>query len=105
MLRPCLGTQLAEKLERARRHRLVIKQRQRTEFALELASQEHVGRGRQIVCEREILVDDLDAHGARIDRTVEMNRFAFEVDLSPVRREISGDDLHERRFPGAIVSH
>ena len=36
-------------------------QRNGPDAALDLAPEEHVGRGRQIVAEREVLVDDLDA--------------------------------------------
>ena len=83
----------------------VVKQGERTEPALELAPEENVCRGRQIVGEREILVDDLDAYGARVNGAVEMHRFTLEADLSVVWRKVAGDDLDERRLAGAVVTH
>ena len=70
IVRAGLGAQLAEQFQRARRHRLVIEQCDRPEFALELAAEKDVCRRREIVGEREVLVDDLDADGAGIDRPV-----------------------------------
>jgi hypothetical protein len=92
-------------IECASRHRLVVKEEERTKLALKLASEENVCRSRQIVGEREILVDDLDAHGARIDRPMEMHGVAFEAKISMARRKVSGDDLNERRLACAVVAH
>ena len=70
----------------------------------ELAAEEDVGRGGEIVAEREVLVDDLDALLARLHRLVEMQRLAVDHDFAGRRREVAGDDLHDRRFAGAVAS-
>jgi len=51
----------------------VIKEGERTEFPLEFPSEEYVlSAAVRLSAEREVLVDDLDPHLARIDRSVEM---------------------------------
>src|SRR5689334_24808394 len=104
-MRPRLGAQLAEQLKRPRIHRLVIKEGEGTEAALELASEKDIRRRRQIVGKRKVLVDHLDSHGARIDWAVKMNGLAIKADRPLVRPEIAGDDLHKRRLAGAVVTH
>ena len=49
---------------------------------LSFAAEEDVGGGRQIVAERKVLIDDLDALLARLDRTVEMRPLAVEPDFA-----------------------
>ena len=44
----------------------------RPDAPLQLAAEEDVRGGGQVVAEREVLIDDLDALGARLDRLVEM---------------------------------
>ena len=103
--RPGLGLELGEQLGRALVHRLVVDDLDEAEAALGLAAEEHVlGRG-QIVAERQILVDDLDALGARVDRLVEVLDRALEPDLALARRKVAGDDLDQRRLAGAVVAH
>ena len=99
------GFQLVEQLTRALVHGAVVENAERAEAAHLLARQEDVGRCRQVVAQREVLIDDLDAGGARIDRLVEMDRPAFQQHLAARRREIAGDDLDQRRLAGAVVAH
>src|SRR6202011_4940806 len=70
-----------------------------------LSAQEDVGRGGEIVAESEVLIDDLDAFAARLDRLAEMHRLARDLQLAAARRKISGDDLDQSRLAGAIVAH
>ena len=105
IVRPGLRAQFSKELQRTRRHRLVVKQGDWTEPALELAPEEDICRRRQIVGKRKVLVDDLDPHGACIDGSVEMHGLALEADVSMARPKIAGDDLHERRLARAVVAH
>ena len=64
--RPRLGLQLGEQLAGALEHGAVVEHAQRAEAAHQLAAEEHVLRRGEVVAQREILVDDLDAFvGAR----------------------------------------
>ena len=83
----------------------MVEQRERTELARELAAEEDVGRGGEIVGECKILIDDLDPDGAGVDGPMEMHRVAVETHVAMARREIAGDDLHQRRLAGAVVAH
>ena len=56
----------------------MIEPAERADAALDLAPEEHVGGGGQIVAERQVLIDDLDALLARFDRLVEMHVLAAE---------------------------
>ena len=80
--RPGLGFEFAEQFAGALGHRLVVEPAERPDAALDLAAQEHIGRGRQVVAEREVLIDDLDALLARLDRLVKMDRFAVDADFA-----------------------
>ena len=71
----------------------------------ELAAEEDVRRRRQVVAEREVLVDDLDAMLARLDRPVEDDFLSVDPDGAVRGAEISGDDLDQRRLAGAVVAH
>ena len=71
----------------------------------QLAAQEDVGGGGEIVAERELLVDDLDAVLARFDRLVEMDLLALHPERAVGRRKVAGDDLDQRRLAGAVVAH
>ena len=55
--------------------------------ALDLAAEKDIGRRGQIVAEGEILIDDLDAFLARLDRPVEMDRLAVEHDFTAMTAE------------------
>ena len=53
----------------------------------ELAAEEDVRSGRQVVAEREVLIDDLDPLLARLDRLVELHRLVVQDDLAGGRPE------------------
>ena len=80
-------------------------QRKRPGAALDLAAEEHVGGGGEIVAERQVLVDDLDPLLARFDGLMKMHRLAADADLAVGGREIAGDDLDQGRLAGAVVAH
>ena len=71
------GLEFGEQFAGALVHRVVVEPPDRPD-PLDLAAQEHVGGGRKIVAQREVLVDDLDALLARFDGLVEMDRLAVE---------------------------
>ena len=83
----------------------MVQQGERTEPAFELAPEENVRGSRQIVGERKVLVDGLDPHGARVNGTVEVDGLTLKANFTMARPKIAGDDLHERRLPGAVVAH
>ena len=72
--------------------------------AARLAAEEEVARDIEIVAERQVLVDHLDAGGARIPRRREGRAPAVDQDLAAVGLLRAGEDLHQRRFAGAVVA-
>ena len=103
--RPGLGLELAEQFAGALGHRLVVEPAERARAALDFAPKEHIGRRRQIVAERQVLVDDLDALLARLDGLMKVHRLAADADLAVGRGEIAGDDLDQGRLASAVVAH
>jgi hypothetical protein len=69
-----------------------------------LAPEIHVLHHVEVVGEREILVDDLDAERGRVLRPVDGDRVALEEDLALVDRVDAGDALDQRRLAGAVVA-
>ena len=63
--RPRLRFELAEQLAGALVHGARVEELERAEAAADLAAEEDIGRGGQVVAEREVLIDDLDAVLAR----------------------------------------
>ena len=58
----------------ARRYmRGIVEDAHRPDALAQLAAEEDIGGRRQIVAEREVLIDDLDAVLARFDRAMEMH--------------------------------
>ena len=70
----------------------------------DLAAAIEVLRRRQVVEQREVLVDGLDAGAARRARRVERDRLAVEKDLAFVEGVDAADALHQRRLAGAVVA-
>ena len=63
----------------ARRYmRAIVEDADRADALAQLAPEKDVGGGREIVAEREVLIDDLDAVLARLDRPVEMHLLAVD---------------------------
>ncbi len=71
---------------------------------LHLAPEEDIGGNIEIVGERQILVDGLDAFLARVDRQGEMAASALKINLALVGLVDAGDALDERRLAGAVVA-
>src|SRR5439155_3234650 len=87
-------------------HRLLIQesepgQRRRTQL---LAAEEEVARRVEVVREREILVDGLDAELARLARVCDGDRSAIDRDLAGVSVVHPGDDLDQGRLAGPVVA-
>ena len=93
-----------EALERLRRpllHRRLVEPAERPEL---LAPEVHVLDDVEVVGEREVLVDDLDAEVRGVLRPVDVDRRALEEDLAAVDRVDAGDALDQRRLAGAVVA-
>ena len=71
---------------------------------LDFTAEEDICADVEIVGEREVLVDRLDARAARLHRTCELNRLAVEDDLAVFRRVDSGDAFDKRRLARAVVA-
>ena len=53
----------------------------------------------------ELLMDHGDAILKRIERRMELDFLALEFERAGIGRVDSGDDLHQRRFAGAVLAH
>ena len=83
----------------------MIEPAERAEAAFDLAAEKHIGRGGEVVAEGEVLIDDLDALLAGLDRLGEMDRLVLDANFAAGRQEVAGDHLHEGRLAGAVVAH
>ena len=81
-------------------HRVLVED----EAALLLAAEEHVLDDVEVVAEREVLVDDLDAQGAGVARAVDLDGLAVEQVVAGVDRVDPADALDEGGLAGAVVS-
>src|SRR5215208_2062305 len=68
-----------------------------------LAVQEHVVEDRELVDEGEVLVDGLDAQGARLGDGSEVDLFSFEQDPALVRAMEAGDGLEQGALARPVV--
>ena len=101
-VRPDRGDrEAAERLARAALHRRLV---EAAEPIHELAPEVHVLDDVQVVAEREILVDDLDAERGGVLRLVDRHVLALEPELAGVRLVDPGDRLDEGRLAGAVVA-
>src|SRR5262249_16632786 len=87
-------------------HRPVVERLDQTAevSVLPFAAEKDVRRHVEIIGEREVLINRLDAFAARIDRCREMNRLAHEQDFSRIGLMYPRDAFDKRRFAGAIVA-
>jgi hypothetical protein len=69
-----------------------------------LSAQEHVRYHVEIVREREVLVDDLDAESGRVPRAVDRHRLPLEPNLALVEGMDPDHALDQRRLSGAVVA-
>src|SRR6476469_8889196 len=69
-----------------------------------LATEEHVLDDVEVVAQREVLVDDLDAQGGDVARAVDLDVLALEAVVAAVAAVDAGDDLDQRGLPGAVVA-
>src|SRR5688572_1414162 len=103
--RPGLRLQLLEQRTGPLQHRVLVEDPERPETLLELAAEKDVLRGGQVVGQGEVLIDHLDAPGARLARLVEVANLAIDRDLAVGRRKIAGNDLDHGGLAGAVVAH
>ena len=74
-----------------------------TTAAAEFATEEEVVHDVEVVAEREVLVDDLDAEGVGLLRVVHGDRLALEAVLAGVEGVDAGDALDQGALAGAVV--
>src|SRR5690606_40364022 len=103
--RPCLGFQFAEQRRRAAVHRRVVEPADGPDPPAQLTPEKDIGRRRQIVAEREVLVDDLDSLATGVDGLVEMHVLIVESQAAGTGEEVAGDDLHQRGLARAVAAH
>ena len=71
---------------------------------MRLPAEEHVLDDVQVVAEREVLVDDLDAERGRVARAVDRHRLALEEEVARVDRVDPADALDQGGLAGAVVT-
>ena len=106
------GDRLADRVDRRdgerlqRLGRLLLHDRllQPLEPVVLLAAEIHVLHDVEVVAEREILVDDLDAELRGVLRPVDVHLFALEQDLAAVGGVRARDAFDQRRLAGAVVA-
>ena len=86
-------------------HAAEIHERREQAFAEELAAQKDVGRDVEVVGEREVLVDGLDAERLGVARLLDRDRSSVDSDLALVGRRGAGERLDEARLAGGVVAH
>jgi hypothetical protein len=83
------------------RHAMAV---ERAPAGAQLAAQEQVAGGVDVVGEREVLVDGLDPGALGLARAAERDGLAVHLDRPAVGRVHAGEDLDERRLARAVVS-
>ena len=69
-----------------------------------LASEEHVLDDVEVVGERKVLVDGLDAELGRVARRADASRMSVPQDLAPIRRVDTGHRADQDRLAGTVVT-
>ena len=93
-----------ERLRRLRLHVALAQDRYAEDAPRQLAAHEEIRDHVDVRAERQVLVDRLDPRRLRLRRRGEMALGAVEEDAAGARRHAAGDDLHQRRFAGAVVA-
>ena len=99
------GFQFVEQFGRAVDHRLLVEHPKGPDTLVLLTAQEHVLRGGEIIGKREILVDDFDTPGARLDGLMEMADLAVDENFPVCWRKLPGNQLDQGGLAGTIVAH
>ena len=69
-----------------------------------LPAEEHVLHDVEVVAQREVLIDDLDAELGRVTGGVDRDRLAVEAVLAGVGGVDAADALDQRGLAGAVVA-
>jgi len=96
------GFQFIEQFSRAVDHRLLV-EHPKGQNPLSARAQEHVlARGGEIVGQREILIDDFDTLGARLNGLMEMADLAVDENFPVPLAENSGNQLDQGGLAGTL---
>ena len=95
----------AKQFEGAGVHSAMIEELERTDLSGHLATEEDIRGGANIIGQSEVLIDDLDPDGARVERPVEAMLRPVETDRPVGRMEVARDDLDEGRLASPVVAH
>jgi hypothetical protein len=83
----------------------MVEEAERTDLPMHFPPQKDVGRRAEVAGQRQILMHDLDADVARIDRVVETHFLICETHQALARPEYTRDDLAEGRLARAVTAH
>ena len=78
---------------------------QEAERALGFAADENILRDGQMIHQLQFLMNDPDSRRLSLARTGEIDRSAVVKDGPAVLDVDAGQDLHQRRFAGAVLAH
>ena len=95
-----VGAEIVDRLGRERIHAPVIEH----EPPAQLAAHENILRDRQMRGEQYLLMHQHDAVMLGIHRAVERHRLSIHRDGPLGRREMAGEDLHQRRLAGTVLA-
>ena len=93
--------QIGKRLGRGPFHVVLVEE----PVAQSLPAEEHVLDDVEVVRQREVLVDRLDAEPGGIARAVDLDRPAFPQELAVVDLVDPGDALRQDRLAGPVVPH
>ena len=77
---------------------------EKVQSGVQLSAEVHVLDDVQVVSQREVLIDDLDAEMNGVLRASYVDERPVEVDLAVVEGVDAGGALDQRRLPGAVVA-
>jgi hypothetical protein len=96
--------ELGDRLLGLASHRAALQDTERSDLLYDLLAEEEVPPEAELIHYGKILVDSLDADGARIGRGPEAHVAAHEAERAGSRPLVAGEDLEERGFSRAIVT-